>query len=189
MTPIATSALAHAGPILLYNDECSVCRRIAGWVKKSAMGKSGESSIVVQPIGDDPKVLKALNPGLDIWEAYATIHTLMPDGTMKLGGESVAEVFRNLPNTKWFAWSFSVSIFGFRPFQMVLNLGYTILADIRPLFGCESCGIPGWWSRPISSLFRRTNVQLRTGRSAPVRSTILAKPLKGPSADAPTTQQ
>ena len=90
-----------------------------------------------------------LNPELDVWDAYATIHLLMPDGTMKLGGEAVAEVLRSLSNTKWFAWSFGVSIFGFRPFQTLLNVGYTILADVRPLFGCESCGTPSLWTRPL----------------------------------------
>jgi hypothetical protein len=64
----------------------------------------------------------------------------MPDGSMRLGGEAVAETLRNLPNTKWFAWTFSTTIFGFRPFQVILNVAYAILADVRPLFGCESCG-------------------------------------------------
>jgi hypothetical protein len=90
-----------------------------------------------------------LHPDLDIRDAYETIHLLMPDGSMKLGGEAVAEVLLSLPNTKWFAGSFAVSIFGFRPFQMILNLSYAIRADVRPLFGCESCGTPRWL-RPIA---------------------------------------
>jgi len=143
-------------PILLFNDECAVCRRIGNWVKKSALSRSGETSIIVQPIGDDPEALRSLQPDLDIWDAYETIHVLMPDGSMKLGGEAVAEVLRDIPNTKWFASSFAVSIFGFRPFQMVLNLGYAILADVRPLFGCESCGTTSVWVRSIRRLFKWT---------------------------------
>jgi predicted DCC family thiol-disulfide oxidoreductase YuxK len=135
-------------PILLFNDECAVCRRIGHWVQKSAQNGSGETTLIVQPIGNDPDALLALHPDLDIWDAYETIHLLMPDGSMKLGGEAVAEVLRMLPNTKWFAGSFAVSIFGFQPFQMILNMGYTILSDVRPLFGCESCGTPSWL-RPI----------------------------------------
>ena len=138
-------------PILLFNDECAVCRRIGHWVQRSAQSRSGETSLIVRPIGDDPDALLALHPDLDIWDAYETIHLLMPDGSMKLGGEAVAEVLRSLPNTKWFAGCFCVSIFGFQPFQMTLNLSYTILADVRPLFGCESCGTPGWL-RPIASV-------------------------------------
>jgi predicted DCC family thiol-disulfide oxidoreductase YuxK len=136
-------------PILLFNDECAVCRHIGHWVQRSAQSKSGETSIIVEPIGDDPERLRSLNPDLDIWDAYATIHVLMPDGSMRLGGEAVAEVLRNLPNTKWFAWSFATTIFGFRPFQVVLNVAYAILADVRPIFGCESCGKPRVWLRPI----------------------------------------
>jgi hypothetical protein len=129
-------------PILLFNDECAVCRHIGHWVQRSGHSASGEPSILVQPIGDDPERLRLLNPDLDIWDAYETIHMLMPDGSMRLGGEAVAEVLRNLPNTKWFAWCFDTSIFGFRPFQIALNAAYAILSDVRPLFGCESCGKP-----------------------------------------------
>ena len=141
-------------PILLYNDECGVCRHIAHWVLKSAPDRSGETRIVVQPIGDDPEALRSLNPDLDIWDAYETVHVLMPDGSMKLGGEAVAEVLRNLPNCKWFAWCFALSIFGFRPFQKLLNLAYDILADVRPIFGCESCGTPSPWVKPIRSTIK-----------------------------------
>jgi len=141
-------------PILLFNDECGICRHIANWVRKSAQSDSGGVSLLEQPIGDDPKALRALNPKLDIWEAYATIHLLMPDGSMKLGGEAVAEVFRDLPNTKWFAGSFAFSIFGFRPFQAMLNLGYLILSDVRPLFGCESCGPPSPWVKPFAHVVK-----------------------------------
>jgi predicted DCC family thiol-disulfide oxidoreductase YuxK len=136
-------------PILLFNDECAVCRHIGHWVQRSAQSKSGEASILVQPIGDDPERLRSLNPDLDIWDAYATIHVLMPDGSMKLGGEAVAETLRNLPNTKWFASSFTTTILGFRPLQVMLNLAYAILSDVRPLFGCESCGKSRIWRKPI----------------------------------------
>jgi len=138
-------------PILLFNDECSVCRHIGQWVQRSAKGESGETSVVVQPIGDDPELLRSLNPELDIWDAYATIHILMPDGSMKVGGEAVAEVLQGLPNCKWFSGLFARSVFGFRPFQTALNVGYAILADVRPLFGCESCGIPVWL-RPLQRI-------------------------------------
>jgi predicted DCC family thiol-disulfide oxidoreductase YuxK len=142
--------------LLLYNDECSVCRRIARWVQKSAQLIQGEASLVIErPIGNDPEALRSLNPALDIWDAYATIHLLMPDGSMKLGGEAVAEVFRRLPNTRWFASLFSLRLFGFRPFQGILNLSYTLLADVRPLFGCESCGIPKAWMKPIGWTIKR----------------------------------
>jgi predicted DCC family thiol-disulfide oxidoreductase YuxK len=149
MTPIPQTQKS-AEPVLLFNDECAVCRSIGHWVQKSAQNKSGKTSISVRPIGDDPKALRLLNPELDIWDAYATIHVLMPDGSMKVGGEAVAEVLRNLSNTKWFGWIFAISIFGFRPFQLVLNVAYVILADVRPLFGCESCGKPSFWVRPIA---------------------------------------
>jgi len=139
----------HTKPILLFDDECGVCRHIAYGVRKLAKNKSGQSSICDRPIGNDPEMLRKLNPNLDIWNAYATIHVVMPDGSMKLGGEAVAEVLRSLSETRWFTWIFALSIFGFRPFQAMLNLAYAILADVRPIFGCESCGSPVAWVRPI----------------------------------------
>jgi len=181
-------------PILLYNDECGVCRHIARWVLKSAPDKSGETSIIVQPIGDDPEALRSLNPGLDIWDAYETVHVLMPDGSMKLGGEAVAEVLRNLPSTKWFAWCFSISIFGFRPFQSLLNLAYVILADVRPLFGCESCGTPSPWVKQLRSTVKSMQALFggsRQPRSVPHFTSCSAKqsrPLPALGASAPQAQ-
>jgi predicted DCC family thiol-disulfide oxidoreductase YuxK len=147
---------AQTEPILLFNDECGVCRRLARWVARSARGKSGEVSLIERPIGDDPETLRAVSPDLDIWDAYATIHLLMPDGSMKVGGEAVAEVLRNLDKTRWLARSFAISILGFRPFQALLNLAYGILTDVRPLFGCESCGAPSFWLRPFERIFKWT---------------------------------
>jgi predicted DCC family thiol-disulfide oxidoreductase YuxK len=153
-------------PILLFNDECGVCRRIAGWVGRSGRSEANEPSIVERPIGDDPEALRLLNPELDIWDAYATIHLLMPDGSMKRGGEAVAEVLRSLPNTRWFAWIFAVGLFGFRPFQMMLNAAYAILADIRPLFGCESCGTPSVWTRAMRWVITKTAAAFGGKRSS-----------------------
>ena len=170
-------------PILLFNDECGVCRHIAHWVKKSAQSAPPETSVIVQAIGDDPEALRSLDPNLDIWDAYATIHILMPDGSMKLGGEAVAEVLRRLPNTKWFAWSFAVNIFGIRPFQMVLNMAYAILADVRPLFGCESCGEPSFWVRPIARISKWTKTQFGGSRQSSSRPhfTALTEGGRGPA--------
>jgi len=151
-------------PILLFDDECGVCRHIAGWVLSLAQTPSRKTTILIKPIGNDPEELRALNPSLDIWDAYATIHVLMPDGSMRLGGEAVAEVFRNLPATQWFTGILTISIFGLRPFQAILNLAYIILADVRPLFGCESCGTPRFWVRPIKRLIQWTK-NIRGGAS------------------------
>ncbi len=169
-------------PVLLFNDECGVCRRIANWVKKQAKAASATRSIDVRPIGQDPEELQALNHGLSIWDAYATIHLLMPDGSMKLGGEAVAEVLRHLPSTSWFSWTFAISIFGVRPFQAILNLAYTILADVRPVFGCESCGTPSPWVRPIKWIVK--SLASLFGKSHHPSSHFTSLPGKGRSPQA-----
>jgi hypothetical protein len=89
-------AQALSEPILLFNDECAVCRLIARWVQKSAARQIGGPPIIVRPIGDDPIALRALNPSLDIWDAYANIHLLMPDGSMKTNGEGRRSNFSQL---------------------------------------------------------------------------------------------
>ena len=139
-------------PLLLYDGGCATCVRIASWVQRSASTKTGEPTIIARPVGNDPQELRRLNRALDIWDTYAVSHVIMPDGSMKLGGEAVAEVFRCLSVTKWMASCFDITIFGIRPFQKVLNLGYHVLDDIRPILGCESCGRSKPWARPIESL-------------------------------------
>jgi predicted DCC family thiol-disulfide oxidoreductase YuxK len=165
-------------PMLLFNDECGVCRRIARWVQKSAKKDAGDGTLIVRPIGDDPEALRALSPELDIWEAYETIHLLMPDGSMRRGGEAVAQVLRTLPNTKWFSWTFDVSIFGFRPFQTILNAAYAVLADVRPLFGCESCGTPSSWMKPIGWIAKRAKAVFRKHRHGNPRPHFTSRPAK-----------
>jgi hypothetical protein len=139
---------------------CVPPRRTLG----AEVSKSGHTSITARPIGDDPEALGSLHPGLHIWDAYETVHVLMPDGSMKLGGEAVAEVLQNLPNTKWIARSFPVSIL--RPFQMILNLAYAILADVRPFFGCESCGTSSFWVRSIGRIVKWTKAIFGQSRDA-----------------------
>lgn len=115
----------------------------------------GGMNLIERPIGDDPEAVKALNPKLNIWDAYAAVHVLMPDGSMRVGGEAVAEVLKRLPTTRWFAWLFEVSLFGARPFQSLLNGGYDALDKVRPAFGCESCGEgPPAWAKPIEWLVK-----------------------------------
>jgi predicted DCC family thiol-disulfide oxidoreductase YuxK len=157
----------QVAPVLLFNGECAVCRTIAHWVGVSAQSKSGAVRLTERPIGDDPAALRLLNPNLDIWDAYETIHLVMPDGSMKVGGGAVAEVLRRLPNCKWFAWTFGVNIFGLRPFQLILDLGYVILADARPLLGCESCGIPSPPVKFIKSMIDRVRGAHPTKKAAP----------------------
>jgi len=154
-----------AAPILLFNDECGVCRHIAKWVARLSRTASGPPRVIERPIGDDPTTLRSLNENLDIWDAYETIHLLMPDGSMKVGGEACAEVFRRLPQTCWLSRSLDVDIWGFRPFQALLNVGYLALSDVRPAFGCESCGTPSRWLRPIVWARKRVRSILGAPRS------------------------
>lgn len=165
----------RVAPILLYDGGCATCSRIARWVHRSAARTPGGPAIVERPVGNDPAELLRLNPGLDIWDAYAVSHVIMPDGSMKRGGEAVAEVLRCLPGTRWFASCFDLSLFGVRPFQVMLNLAYRVLDDVRPVLGCESCGRSKPWVRPFAWLAKAA-----TGRGAkgnPSRQTLHFRPL------------
>lgn len=78
---------------------------------------------------------------------------------------SAIQTLRNLPSTRWFAGIFALPLFGLRPFQAILNLGYVLLSDVRPLFGCESCGTPGPWVKPIHGMMHW--VKATFGKSHP----------------------
>jgi predicted DCC family thiol-disulfide oxidoreductase YuxK len=149
------AAARTATPILLFDDECAVCRRMASWVRAIARNALGDATIDVRPIGEDPEALRRLDPRLDIWKVYAKSHLLMPDGSILIAGEAVAEVFRRSPGMAWCAWLFSVQVFKVRPFQNLLDLGYVILSDVRPIFGCKSCGAPALWARPFAWIVKK----------------------------------
>ena len=170
--------LPRALPVLLYDDGCATCSRIARWIQKSASEGMGGPRITERPVGNDPAELKRLNPTLNIWDAYAVSHVIMPDGSMKLGGEAVAEVLRRLPPTRWMAPCFDVRIAGVRPFQMALNLAYHVLDDIRPILGCESCGRAKPWVRPLERLAKWT--QSAATRGAKPGAALHFRPLPVP---------
>ena len=149
--PLASRPAEERRAILLYNDECSVCRTISSWViAKDEPKNGGKQRLDERPIGHDPDALRALHPDLDIWAAYQDVHLVTPDGQLLKGGEAIAEIFRQLPQTRWFAGLFDLNLFGARPFQALLNAGYKTLDKLRPALGCESCGsgVP-WWGKPI----------------------------------------
>ena len=79
-------------PILLFDDECAVCRRMAHWVRSVARNGIGERTIDVRPIGEDPEALRKLDPTLDIWKVYARSHLLMPDGTILVAGDGLVRL-------------------------------------------------------------------------------------------------
>ena len=170
-TPVQTQSV----PILLYDSGCATCSRIARWVQSSAARGTGKPAILARPVGNDPLELRRLNPGLNIWDAYAVSHVIMPDGSMKLGGEAVAEVLRCLPSTKWANSLFDIRIFGSRPFQAALDLAYRILDDVRPILGCESCGTPKPWVRPIERLIQWAKATRRPAPNA--KQALHFKPL------------
>ena len=151
----ASTAPGRPTPILLYDDECAVCRRMARWVRAAAVDAAGAATIDVRAIGEDPETLRRLDPTLDIWKVYAKSHLLMPDGAILVAGEAVAEVLRRSPGMAWCSWLFKVRVFTLRPFQRLLDLAYAILSDVRPIFGCKSCGAPAWWARPFAWIVKR----------------------------------
>ena len=175
MAVLLRAVPARRLPILLFDDECSVCRAIAGWVSRSAHEPGGAPTLVLRGIGEDPEALLALQPPVEIWAAYATVHVVMPDATLKRGGAAVAEVLRCLPGCRWFAGIFGVRILGVQPAQRMLDLAYLILADLRPVLGCESCGSVSRWVRPLMWV-RRQSTRLLGYPPAPAKPPHLTVP-------------
>jgi predicted DCC family thiol-disulfide oxidoreductase YuxK len=136
-------------PILLFNGQCETCKVLSAWVKKQ--DAKGEDLIDERPIPSKPEALARLNPDLDLWTVHEDIHLLLPDGTVKKGGEAIAEVLKALPNTGWYTWAFDVSVLGMKPGLAALQAGYKVLDAIRPALGCTSCGGGPvvWWAKPI----------------------------------------
>jgi hypothetical protein len=140
-------------PILFFNDECSVCRGVSDWVKRSDAVKNGGRELIDErPIGSDREALARIDPRLDIWELYEKPTVLLPDGSLKRGGEAVGEVLRRLPRTAWVGGLVDAQVAGRRPGQAALNATYELLEAMRPALGCETCGdhpIP-WYFKPIA---------------------------------------
>ena len=57
LPPPAATLPGSALPILLYNGDCAVCRRIAAWVQAAEAKNPGGVNLIEKPIGDDPDAL------------------------------------------------------------------------------------------------------------------------------------
>lgn len=147
--PASTGPEKLDRPVLLFNGQCETCKVLSSWVKQK--DASGKDLIDERPIPSTPEELARLNPDLDIWKVYEEIHLLMPDGSVKKGGEAIAEVLKRLPGQGWYTWAFDVSVFGFKPGMLALEGAYKLLDAIRPALGCSSCGggPVAWWAKPI----------------------------------------
>ncbi|HEY5765119.1 MAG TPA: DUF393 domain-containing protein [Candidatus Deferrimicrobiaceae bacterium] len=86
------------GPaILIYDGECSVCRRAVEWIRSRALPESLEF------LSLHSEELTRRFPSLDPAECRRAAHLVLPGGSVLAGERAAPEVFDRLPGYRWAA--------------------------------------------------------------------------------------
>jgi predicted DCC family thiol-disulfide oxidoreductase YuxK len=83
-----------ADHILLYDADCGFCR----WSLDKVLAKDRNRRIRPMPL-HSPEA-DALLPGMDEQTKMASWHLVLPDGTVRSGGDAIAPLLRLLPKGK-----------------------------------------------------------------------------------------
>lgn len=86
------------GPaVLIYDGECSVCRKAVEWIRARAVRESFEF------LSLHSEEMARRFPFLDPPECRRAAHLVLADGTVLAGERAAAEIFDRVPGFRWAA--------------------------------------------------------------------------------------
>ena len=111
---------------VVYDGECSVCRRLAEALRRW----DRRESLEIVPF-QGPGV-KDRFPWIAPEAFEASIQLIAPDGTTWAGAAAIEELLRILPGGRWIGWTFALPLA--RP---LAERGYRLFAGNRRRMGCR----------------------------------------------------
>lgn len=113
-------------PTLLYDGECSLCRRAVAWVRERDL----EHVVELLPFQDSST--PARFPEVPRAQCLRAAQFVDDNGSVASGAAAVREIFRRLPRMRWLG-----QILTFPPFFAVARLAYWLVARTRPRDSCS----------------------------------------------------
>jgi len=99
-----------APAVLIYDDECAMCRGSALWLMRRALG-SGADELEILPCRSPAR--RARFPAIDEAACLAAMQLVLPDGRVVSGADAVPELLARMPGWRWLARFFALP--GIRP--------------------------------------------------------------------------
>ncbi len=117
--------------VLIYDDNCSLCRGCMRWIKMRAINANGFEFISCR--SEDRKTRF---PQIDEAACLESFHLILPNGKVFAGEEAIPEIAQRLNYFAWFAALFNAPITKYlarRLYRLVSNNRYIISRTILPL--------------------------------------------------------
>jgi predicted DCC family thiol-disulfide oxidoreductase YuxK len=118
--------------VLIYDDECSMCRASALWLMRRALA-GGARDLEILPCRSP--VRRERYPFIADETCMAAMQLVLPDGRVLAGADAAPEILRRIPRWRWLAALFALPFA--RPFARRV---YTWIARNRMRL---SCGLRG----------------------------------------------
>jgi predicted DCC family thiol-disulfide oxidoreductase YuxK len=113
--------------VLIYDDECAMCRASALWLMRLAMSSG---SLEILPCRSAPRRLRY--PQITDEACTTAMHLVLPDGRTLAGADAVPELLRRIRGLGWLATVFALP--GARP---IARRVYAWIAKNRMRLSCE----------------------------------------------------
>ena len=112
-------------PTLVYDGECSLCRRAVAWVEQ----RDGSGAIELLPFQDPG--FAARFPEIPRSQCLNAAQFVAASGRVVAGAAAVREVLLLLPSTRWLGRALRVP-----PVFWLAQLSYALVARLRPRDNC-----------------------------------------------------
>jgi len=94
-------------PVLIYDEDCPICRKVAHWVERNKRGD------VLELLPCQAKVVRSRFPSMEQTVCMRGMQLILPDGRLLPGEKALPEVINRLRRYHWAAWVFRIPGSGF----------------------------------------------------------------------------
>jgi predicted DCC family thiol-disulfide oxidoreductase YuxK len=107
-------------PVLIYDEDCPICRKAADWVERNKRGD------VLELLPCQAEVVRSRFPSMEETVCMKAMQFVMPDGRVLPGERALPEVINRLRRYHWVTWLFRLPGSG-----ILLHVFYRWFADRR----------------------------------------------------------
>ena len=86
--------------VLIYDENCPICRKAADWVERNKRGD------VLELLPCQAEVVRSRFPSMEETVCMRAMQLILPDGRVLPGEKALPEVINRLRRYRWAAWLF-----------------------------------------------------------------------------------
>jgi len=87
-------------PVLIYDEDCPICRKAAQWVERNKRGD------VLELLPCQAEAVRSRFPFMEETVCMKAMQLILPDGRVLPGEKALPEIISKLTRYRWVAWLF-----------------------------------------------------------------------------------